>query len=144
MYFKEFLNSKQLSGVKIREESTSHVLEEVSKETYEEIPNNKVAEIIKEHHNVKVTDTLVESYLQLASSNTFSVDPVICELRKYNRLDRIIEGKIHYVLNDESVVTISEATQELLNKLLQGQTEIINYMRESKDNFVRVVEQIGE
>ena len=119
-------------------------MEEVTKETYNDIPDTKVAEIIKEYHNVKVTDTLIESYIELASSNTFSVDPVICELRKYNKLDRLVEGKLDYTLDDGSIIAINEATQDYLNKLLQNQTEIIEYMRESKVNFLKVLEQIGE
>lgn len=143
MYFKEFLQSIKASSLDSRS-SIEHVVEEVAKETYSEIPDTKVAEIIREYNDVKVTDTLIESYLELASSNTFTVDPVICELRKYNKLDKLIEGKIHYTLSDGSVVTISESTQELLNKLLQGQTEIIDYMRESKEQFIHVIEKIGE
>jgi putative ABC transport system permease protein len=36
------------------------------------------------------------------------------------------------------------ATQDDLNNLLQNQTEIVDFMRESKDNFIKVVEQIKE
>lgn len=141
MYYKQFLNS-----LKLRNEAkkASTVMEEVAKETYEEIPHIKVAEIIKEHHDVRVTDTLIESYVELASSNIFSIDPVVCELRKFNKLDRLIEGKINYTLGDGSIVAINEATQEYLNNLLQNQTEIIEHMRESKENFLNVLEQIGE
>jgi hypothetical protein len=142
MYYGQFLNSLQIrNGIT---EIKRPLKEEVVKETYEEIPDTKVAEIIKEYHDVKVTDTLIETYLELASSNIFSVDPVICELRKYNKLDRLIEGKIHYSLQDESIVAISEATQERLNKLLQGQIEIIEYMRESKNNFLHALEKLEE
>ena len=140
MYYGQFLNSLQIrNGIT---EIKRPLKEEVVKETYEEIPDTKVAEIIKEYHDVKVTDTLIETYLELASSNIFSVDPVICELRKYNKLDRLIEGKVHYVLQDESIVAISEATQERLNKLLQGKTEIIEYMREGKTNFLYALEKL--
>lgn len=141
MYYQQFLNS-----LKLRNEAKkiSTVMEEVAKETYEEIPHIKVAEIIKEHHDIRVTDTLIESYVELASSNIFSVDPVVCELRKFNKLDRLVEGKINYTLNDGNVIAIDEATQEYLNKLLQNQIEIIEYMRESKENFLNVLEQIGE
>ena len=139
MHFKQFVNSLHRNTPK-----TTTVVEEVAKETYEEIPHTKVAEIIKEHHDIKITDTLIESYVELASSNSFSVDPVICELRKYNKLDRLIEGKINYTLGDGEVVAINEATQEYLNKLLQNQTEIIEYMKESKENFMKVLEQVGE
>lgn len=141
MQYKRFLDS-----LKLRNEANkiSSVMEEVVKEAYEEIPVTKVAEIIKEYHDVKVTDKLIESYVELASSNIFSVDPVICELRKYNKLDRLVEGKLNYTLNDGSVIAINEATQEYLNKLLQNQTEIIEYMRESKTNFMYVLSKIEE
>jgi hypothetical protein len=74
----------------------------------------------------------------------FSVDPVVQGIRSINKLDRLIEGKLHYVLNDESIVAIGERTQLRLNNLLHNQIEIIEYMRESKDNFFHVLEQIEE
>ena len=141
MYFKQFISTLKL---KEQEKLNASLVEEVTKEIYEEIPNNKIAEIIKEYHDVKVTDTLIESYIELASSNIFSVDPVICELRKINKLDTLVEGKLNYTLDDGSVIAINEATQEYLNKLLQNQNEIIEYMRESKENFLNVLKQIGE
>ena len=141
MYFKQFISTLK---VKEQEEFNASLVEEVTKEIYEEIPNNKIAKIIKEHHDVKVTDTLIKSYIELASSNIFSVDPVICELRKINKLDTLVEGKLNYTLDDGSVIAINEATQEYLNKLLQNQNEIIDYMRESKENFLSVLKQIGE
>jgi ribonucleotide monophosphatase NagD (HAD superfamily) len=139
--FKSLEEAKQY----IKEVHLSEQLEaQVSKDTYEELSDSRIANIIKEHHEIKVTDTLIESYKQFASSNTFSVDPVVQKIRGLNKLDNIVEGKIHYVLNDESVVTINEATQDILNTLLQNQTEIIEYMREGKENFLHVLEQIGE
>ena len=141
MYFKQFISTLR---VKEQEELNASLVEEVTKEIYEEIPNNKIAKIIKEYHDVKVTDTLIETYIELASSNIFSVDPVICELRKINKLDTLVEGKLNYTLDDGSVIAINEATQEYLNKLLQNQNEIIEHMRESKENFLNVLKQIGE
>jgi len=129
----------------IKNEYTSHKLEEqVSKELYEDLSDITVANIIKEYHDVKITDTLIENYISLASSHMFSVDPVVQKIRSLNKLDRLIEGKLHYVLSDESIVTIDERTQEFLNKLLQNQTEIIEYMRESKKNFMHVLDLIEE
>ena len=129
----------------IKQDYISHQLEEqISKQTYEELSEHTVANIIKEYHDVKVTDTLIENYIQLASSNMFSVDPVVQEIRALNKLDRLVEGKLHYVLNDNTIVAISESTQSRLNNLLQKQTEIIEYMRESKENFFHVLEQIEE
>ena len=141
MHFKQFLEQNKLKQEK---DKTSSLVEEVTKEIYEEIPNNKIAEIIKEYHDVKVTDTLIETYVELASSNIFSVDPVICELRKINRLDTLVEGKLNYTLGDGSVIAINETTQDYLNNLLCNQNEIIEYMRESKENFLYVLERIGE
>jgi len=129
----------------IKQEYISHKLEEqVSKESYEELSDDKVASIIKEYHDIKVTDTLIETYIQLASSNMFSVDPVVLEIRKLNKLDRLIENKLHYVLNDESIVAINPQTQVRLNNLFGDQKEIVEYMKESKDNFFYVVNKIKE
>jgi hypothetical protein len=129
----------------IKQDYISHQLEEqISKQTYEELSEHTVANIIKEYHDVKVTDTLIENYIQLASSNMFSVDPVVQDIRALNKLDRLVEGKLHYVLNDNTIVAISEVTQSRLNNLLQNQKEIIEYMRESKENFFHVLEQIEE
>jgi hypothetical protein len=129
----------------IKEKHLSEKLElEISNELYEEISENTVANIIKEHHDVKVTDTLIENYIQLASSRMFSTDPVVQEIRKLNKLDTLVEGKLHYVLDDDNIIAISETTQERLNNLLQNQTEVVQYMRESKENFMHVLELIEE
>jgi len=129
----------------IKQEYIARKLEEqISTELYEDISENKVATIIKEYHDVKVTDTLIENYIQLASSRIFSVDPVVQEIRKLNKLDNIVEGKIHYILDDESIVAIDENTQEQLNNLLKNQNDVIKYMRESKENFMYVVEKLEE
>jgi hypothetical protein len=129
----------------IKEDYDTHQLaEKIAKDTYQEISEHTVASIIKEHHDIKVTDTLIESYIELASSHLFSVDPIVQKIRCLNKLDRVIEGKIHYVLADSTTVAINEDTQDILNKLLGNQTEIIEYMRESKENFFHVLEQIEE
>ena len=129
----------------IKQDHISRKLEEqVSKELYEELSEHTIANIIKEYHDIKVTDTLIENYIQLASSHMFSIDPVVHDIRQLNKLDRLVEGKLHYVLNDNSIVTIDERTQMFLNKLLNNQTEIIEYMRETKENFFHVLEQIEE
>ena len=74
-------NTIEEARYSIKQNYISKQLEEqVSKELYEEISDNKIASIIKEHHDIKVTDTLIESYIQLASSHIFSVDPVVQEI----------------------------------------------------------------
>lgn len=118
--------------------------EEAKTDLYEELSDTTIAEIIQEHHNVKVTDTLIESYLELASSRIFTIDPVVQDIRGLNKLDKLVEGKIDYKLNDGTIIAINESTQEQLNILLQDQQEVIEYMRESYTNFLDVLEQIGE
>ena len=129
----------------IKEEYNTRKLEkEVSEHLYETLSYNTIANIIKEYYDVKVTDTLIENYISLASSKIFTIDPIVQQIRKLNKLDSLLENKIHYVLNDESIVAINERTQEFLNNLLQNQTDIIEYMRESKENFFYVLERIEE
>lgn len=144
MQYKEFIAQFKESGVFDTRSITPSLEEQATKELYEELSEKTIANIIREYHDIKVTDTLVESYKQLASSNIFSVDPVVQEIRSINKLDRLIENKLHYVLKDDSIVAISENTQERLNNLLQNQTEIIEYMRESKENFMHVLSKLEE
>ena len=117
--------------------------EEVIREIYEDIPDTKIAHSIKEHHDVKVTDTLIESYIELASSKLFTADPVIKDIRIINQVDNIVEGKIDYKLNDGSVVAIDESTNDLLNNILADKKDIVDYMRESKSNFMRIVRELN-
>lgn len=115
---------------------------EISQETYDEISENTIAKSIKRHHGVRVTDTLIESYIDLASSKIFTTDPVAFDIRMMNRLDVVVENKIHYKLDDGSIVAINPKTQETLNNILEGQQEVVEFMRESKENFLTTVEQI--
>lgn len=142
MLFKDFISKYKDSGTFSVKVNTPSLEEQAKKELYEELSDNTIANIIKEHHDIKVTDTLIESYKELASSHIFSIDPVVQQIRSLNKLDRLVENKLHYVLNDESIVTINARTQEQLNNLLQNQTEVIEYMRESKDNFMYVLEKL--
>lgn len=105
------------------------------------VPEERVAHYIRKYHNVeKITDTLVESYIELASSNLFSVDPVVVAIKEHAVVD--FSGKLQYELSDGSVVAINESTQDTLNKMLQDKPEIVDYMRESKNNFMRILREI--
>lgn len=107
------------------------------------IPEEKVAQFIRQYHDIeKITDTLVESYIELASSNMFTVDPVVTAIKESKTAE--FTGKLQYTLNDGSVVAIDESTQEMLNSLLANKNEIVEYMRENKNNFVRIIKELGE
>ena len=117
--------------------------EEIAKDLYEEIPHVKIANLIREHHEIKITDKLIESYIQLASSKTFSVDPVIYGIRAFNSVDSLLENKIDYELEDGSIVVISEETQLALGSILEDKYQLVEYMRESKDNFMHVLRELS-
>lgn len=141
--FVDFKETELTSIEEAREYINQVVLEEeLSQELYEEIPDIRIANIIKEHHNVKVTDTLIESYKELASSKLFSSDPVIQEIRKLNSVDNLVEGKIDYKLDDGSIVAIDEQTNQEINNLLAEHSDIVEYMRQSKDNFMNVIREL--
>jgi hypothetical protein len=54
------------------------------------------------------------------------------------------KGKLQYDLNDGSIVAIYESTQEYLNNILKNKPEIVDYMRESKNNFMRIIKELEE
>lgn len=142
-----FIDYKSTSLSSI-EEAKDHILklhleEEISKTIYEDIPDIKIANIIREHHDIKVTERLIESYLELASSKTFSIDPVVLEIRSFNSVSSVLNNKIDFILNDGSTVAISENTFDMLSTLLDDKYQLIEYMCESKSNFIRVVKELS-
>lgn len=103
------------------------------------IPEEKIVNLIEKYHSIKITDTVIESYLNLASSNVFTIDPVLLEIKQN---DSSLPGKIEHKLNDGTVVAITEDTQRVLNRLLEDKYQIIEYMRESKENFMRIIKEV--
>jgi hypothetical protein len=103
------------------------------------IPEEKIVNLINKHHSVKITDTIIESYLELASSNLFTIDPVLVEIKQRSTS---IPGKIEHRLNDGNIVAVSEETQNLLNTLLEDKYQVVEYMRESKQNFMRIIKEV--
>jgi len=107
------------------------------------IPKEKVASYIREYHDIeKITDKLIDSYIELASSNVFTIDPVVTAIKESRTSE--FKGKLQYTLNDNSIVAIDESTQEYLNSLLQDKNEIVEYMRESKSNFMKIIKGLGD
>lgn len=139
-----FVDLEEARQYIIKQEEAKKLEEQVKLDLYEELSEDKIANIINEHHNIKVTDTLIESYLELASSKLFTIDPVVTDIRKLNKLDELVEGKIDYKLNDNSVIAINEATQQKLNSLFKEHQIVVEYMRDSKENFLSVLNTLGE
>lgn len=104
------------------------------------IPEEKIVNLVNKYHKIdKITDTIVESYLELASSNLFTIDPVLLEIKQRSSS---LPGKIEHTLNDGTVVAIDEETQNLLNTLLEDKYQIVEYMRESKENFMYALREL--
>lgn len=139
------------SSLKSLEEVKEYIeIQEIANKTkiklYEDISDIKIASIIKKYNEeVKVTTKLVETYMGLASSKTFTLDPVLLEMRKTYKNANVFESKIDFKLDDGKQVAISEDTLKKIENLLNNTTdkeEIIGYMRENTQNFLNVVRQL--
>jgi len=118
--------------------------DDITKEIYEEVLRDKMITIISETHNIRVTNTILEEYLSLASSKVFTIDEAVLKIREANKLDGVLLESFDYLLEDGSKIIISKKMQNRLNSLLEDQ-EVIDYMRSSKENFFDVIDQvIGE
>jgi hypothetical protein len=122
-------------------QEANNIIQEIKEDFYKD-NRDKIITIIKENHNIKVTNNIVDNYIQIASDNSFSIDPVVLDIRNINNYDKLIEGKLHYKLQDNSIVAISEETQNVINKLLQDNNTAIEYMKESSDNFLKILDII--
>lgn len=144
-----FIDGKK-TELKGLEEARQHIdaqifQKRIIKELYEETPTNKIAKIIREHNEeVKITDTIIESYVDLASSKSFSIDPIVSEIRALSVFDTLVENRIDYILEDGNVVAIEHETQEMLNNLLEGSDDVVSFMRQNKNNFIQVISKIKE
>lgn len=115
---------------------------ELSVAIYDDLPKVKIASIIREQSDKRVTDTLILEYISIAQSQEFTIDPIVLEIRKLNRADILIEGRLHYKLNDGNVIVITEETQELLNVLYKDHLDVLEFVRESKENFMSILEKL--
>lgn len=128
-----------------QQQMCNRIEREIQQEQYDNLPGNKVANIIKEHHsNVRVTDTLIESYVELAASKVFTADAVALEIRNLNKLDRLIESHVDFKLDDGTVIVISEGIQSLINNTFAGHLDVVNHMRLNKENFLSVLDQLED
>lgn len=126
---------------RIREE----LQEEIQQEQYTEISSKKIVDIIKQYHaGTKVTDTLIESYVELASSKLFTTDPVATTIRDMIKMDRLIESHVDFKLNDGTVIVVSEAVQTKLNNIFAEHSDVVEHMRTSKEAFLSVLNQLED
>lgn len=122
-----------------------NIKRQVENQVYEDITESKIAEIIKKHHgDIKITDTLIEKYIELASSKSFTTDTVVLEIRDLNKLDKQLENKIQYILEDNSTVFIDRISQSTINNIFGNHPDVIDYMKQNSSNFINVVSMLEE
>jgi hypothetical protein len=122
--------------------NNTDLMHDIIIESKSEIYNNKhkIVNVIKETHDIKVTNDIVESYINLALNKEFTNDPVVYKLREMNTFDNVVNGKIHYILEDESVIAITPSTQEIINSKLKQ--NVIEFMKENSNNFLKILNVI--
>lgn len=109
--------------------------------TRNSIPDEKLITIIQKHHNIqKITDTLLENYKQLASSEKYTIDSVITELKQ--KENSTLYNKLEYVLEDNTRIALTAETQELISEQLKNKQDICNFMVRNKTNFMNIVRGI--
>lgn len=114
-------------------------------EVYENLPYGKVASIIEEYHDVKITDTLIEKYVELASQRKFTFDPVVFEIRKLNKFDNnLVENKLEFVLEDNSKIIISYESYDRMKELIEHNEEAIEFIKSSKENLMKFLKIINK
>lgn len=100
------------------------------------VNESKIAELLKKHDLVeKVTDTHIKSYVSFLENKTFTLDPVILEIKK-NTSE--LSNKYEFILDDDTRVAIDEET---INRLREDKYMMVEYMRESKENFLQIIKE---
>lgn len=107
------------------------------------ISEKELISIFNRNDVFEISSNLVNEKFELAASKEFTIDPIVNDLRKINS-NVILEGKIQYILNDSSNVFIDYSTLSSLQELLKDKENIIQQMKESKENFIYVVKRLGE
>ena len=123
--------------------SPANILQ-IKEDIFKAVPRNLIAEIIvKNYPEARITDKLIDSYIDLALSKEFTLDEAINKIRKLNSFDSQYEGKTSFVLDDKSEVLISEDTFNRIKESINN-NEIVQFMRKNKENFIGVVDIIKE
>lgn len=126
-----------------QQNSVAAINEEIDQDSFKTLPINLLTDIIHKHNSdSKVTDTLIESYINVAASKQFTTDKVVYDMRVINRTNRLLEGYLDYILDDNTVIAISEQEQKSINTLLEHRDDLVVFMKQNKDNFLQVLEQV--
>lgn len=103
------------------------------------LSDNKIARIIKEHHNIKVTNAIIDEYSAIASAKAFSIDPVVLRLRE--QTENPFLNKIDFILEDNSRIAIDIETLDKINNI-NNKELVLEFMSKSSNNFLKVLDVI--
>ena len=118
-------------------------IRQLKEDIFKSIPRHLVASIISESHSdIRVTDKLIETYINAAAEKQFTIDKVIYEIRKLNSYESNYKDTVSFILDDLSEVVISD---ELYDEVcLNINKDTIAYMRKCTENFIAVINIIKE
>lgn len=119
-------------------------VEQIKEEIFKDTPHHLVADIIAIcNPGVKITNRLIETYLDIASSKEFTLDKTISEIRKLNRFESLIAQKHIAELDDGSRIAIDDETYAKLQESINSMN-VVEFMCKNRDNFLSVAEIILE
>ena len=147
---KIYINKKLTSYTNINEalsyidsKKYSNVYSEINRDNYNYIQKNLLSDIIHKYsNNIKITENLLETYINKVKNKEFTSNKILSEIRKINKLGSKFSNKIDYILEDGSQVIIDIDTQEDMNRLFENHTDIIEYMKENKKNLMKIINKI--
>lgn len=115
-------------------------IDQIKEDIFKATPRHLIADIIASNYpDARVTDKLIESYLDLALTKQFTTDKTIHEIRQLNSFDSEFEDKISFVLNDSTKVVISRETYDNVCESINNK-DAIEFMRKNKENFLNCID----
>lgn len=119
-------------------------LSSIKEDIFRDTPKHLIADVIaKNYPNARITDKLIESYIDLSLTRAFTLDETINDIRAMNPYSNDINGKLSFVLNDSSIVAIDESTFVKIKESINN-SDITQFMCKSKQNFMDVIDILGE
>lgn len=118
-------------------------IDQIKDDIFKATPKHLVADVIAINYpEARITDKLIESYLELAATKEFTLDKTIHEIRK---LDSFVEfeDKVTFMLEDDSCVVISNELYTTICKSINNESTI-QFMRKNKENFINCIDIIKE
>lgn len=105
------------------------------------VTNESIVNTIKKYYDIRITNTLVEEYHNVIDEDIFSLDPVVLELKEGKSS---FINKLEFELDDGTNVAINESTYKKLLDLNVDKYKLVQFMKESKDNFTSIIEMVLE